>query len=127
MVDSFLFKIPGFASLLTVFGSEPGSRESCARTLSDGHILGISPGGTYEAQLGDNMYKLMWRARSGFAQVVKDAGGSIPIVPVFTQNIREAYKSFNIGVTRPFWSWFYDIQEVVVYLIMFYDEIKTSL
>ena len=62
----------------------------------------------YEAQIGDNMYKVMWRARDGFAQVVRDAGGSIPIIPVFTQNIREAYKSFNFGVTRPFWVWFYE-------------------
>merc|ERR1712098_382076 len=35
-------------------------------------------------------------------------GGSIPIIPVFTQNIREAYKSFNFGMTRPFWAWFYE-------------------
>ena len=76
--------------------------------LKAGHILGISPGGMYEAQIGDNMYKVMWRARDGFAQVVRDAGGSIPIIPVFTQNIREAYKSFNFGVTRPFWVWFYE-------------------
>ena len=54
------------------------------------------------------MYKVMWRARDGFAKVVKEAGGSVPIIPVFTQNVREAYKSFNFGVTRPFWTWFYE-------------------
>ena len=84
-------------------------RESCSSLLSAGHILGISPGGTYEAQLGDNSYKVLWRNREGFAHVIKEAGipGSIPIIPVFTQNIREAYKSFNHGVSKPFWEWFY--------------------
>ena len=83
-------------------------RDTCVDILKAGHLLGISPGGMYEAQIGDNMYKVMWRARDGFAQVVRDAGGSIPIIPVFTQNIREAYKSLNFGVTRPFWVWFYE-------------------
>jgi len=108
VIDKFLCKVPGVASLLKVFHCEPGSRDSCVAILRDGHILAISPGGMYEAQLGDNMYKVMWRARDGFAKVVKEAGGSVPIIPVFTQNVREAYKSFNFGVTRPFWTWFYE-------------------
>ena len=91
-----------FLSVFIVF------RESCAAILKAGHLLGISPGGMYEAQMGDNMYQVMWKARDGFAQVVKEAGGSIPIIPVFTQNIREAYKSFNFGMTRPFRAWFYE-------------------
>jgi len=108
VIDKFLSKVPGVASLLKVFHCEAGSRESCAAILKAGHLLGISPGGMYEAQMGDNMYQVMWKARDGFAQVVKEAGGSIPIIPVFTQNIREAYKSFNFGMTRPFWAWFYE-------------------
>jgi len=38
---------------------------------------------------------------SCWTEVVKSAGREIPIIPVFTQNVREAYKSFNIGVSRP--------------------------
>lgn len=108
VVDKLLCKLPGFASLMKVFDCEPGSRDSCTAILKAGHLLGISPGGTYEAQLGDNMYKVMWRARDGFAHVVRDAGGSIPIIPVFTQNVREAYKSFNFGFTRPFCVWLFE-------------------
>ena len=52
--------------------------------LQQGHLVGLSPGGTYEAQMGDNMYKLMWRARDGFARVVSEAG-EVPVIPVFTQ------------------------------------------
>ena len=45
-----------------------GSKESLVSLLQQGHLVGLSPGGTYEAQMGDNMYKLMWRARTGFAR-----------------------------------------------------------
>jgi len=109
VIDKFLSKLPGVGSLLQVFHCEASSRESCAAVLQAGHLLGISPGGMYEAQLGDNMYQVMWKARDGFAQVVKEAGDSIPIIPVFTQNIREAYKSFNFGLTRPVWAWLYQV------------------
>ena len=34
--------------------------------------------------MGDNMYKLMWRARDGFARVVSEVG-EVPVIPVFTQ------------------------------------------
>ena len=52
-----------------------GSQESLVSLLQQGHLVGLSPGGTYEAQMGDNMYKLMWRARRGFARVVEEVGG----------------------------------------------------
>ena len=70
-----------------------GSKESLVSLLQQGHLVGLSPGGTYEAQMGDNMYKLMWRARSGFARVVEEVG-EVPVIPVFTQNVREAYRTF---------------------------------
>ena len=33
-------------------------RESLVSLLRAGHLVGLSPGGTYEAQMGDNMYKV---------------------------------------------------------------------
>lgn len=112
IVDKMLESTPGFSSLLKTFECQSGTRESCVEILKNGHILGLSPGGMYEAQMGDNMYKVMWRARDGFARVVKSAGGEIPIIPVFTQNIREAYKSFNMGFTRHFWHWLHDTTRI---------------
>jgi len=35
--------------------------------------LAISPGGVYEAQFGNNYYRLMWKGRLGFAKVAMDA------------------------------------------------------
>jgi len=101
--DRFLFKIPGWASLLEAFGVIPGTVQSCATILKQNNLLGIAPGGVYEAQLGDNTYELLWKQRIGYAKAAIEA--QVPIIPVFTRNIREAFRSFNIG--RPFWRWIY--------------------
>jgi len=101
--DRFLFKIPGWANLLEAFGVIPGTVQSCAAILKQNDLLGIAPGGVYEAQLGDNTYELLWKHRIGYAKAAIEA--QVPIIPVFTRNIRESFRSFNIG--RPFWRWMY--------------------
>jgi len=111
VADKFLFSLPGFRSLMWAFQCQIGSQESLVSLLRQGHLVGLSPGGTYEAQMGDNMYKLMWRARSGFARVVEEVG-EVPVIPVFTQNVREAYKAFNHGFTKSFWLWLHDSRKI---------------
>jgi 1-acyl-sn-glycerol-3-phosphate acyltransferase len=37
----------------------------------------------------------MWKQRSGFAAVAFEAG--VPIIPVFTENIREAFVNLQTG------------------------------
>jgi len=101
--DRFLFKIPGWATLLEAYGVIPGTVQSCAALLKQNNLLAIAPGGVYEAQLGDNTYQLLWRQRLGYAKVAIEA--QVPIVPIFTRNIREAFRSFN--ACRPFWQWIY--------------------
>lgn len=101
--DRFLFKIPGWSSLLEAFGVIPGTVQSCAALLRKGNLLAIAPGGVYEAQLGDHNYELLWRQRLGFAKVAIEA--KVPIIPIFTRNIREAFRSFN--VCQSFWHWLY--------------------
>nr|CAG4637032.1 EOG090X06SH [Ceriodaphnia reticulata]SVE72955.1 EOG090X06SH [Ceriodaphnia reticulata] len=101
--DRFLFKIPGWSSLLEAFGVIPGTVQSCAALLRKGNLLAIAPGGVYEAQLGDNNYELLWRQRLGYAKVAIEA--KVPIIPIFTRNIREAFRSFNIF--QAFWQWLY--------------------
>jgi len=110
-VDKFLYRVPGFASLLDLFHARPTPRSGCLDLLKEGRLLALSPGGTYEAQLGDSRYGLVWRGRAGFAAVLQEAGG-VPVIPVFTQNLRQAYRVLNTGVTRPFWVWLYDKQRI---------------
>ena len=50
-------------------------------------MIGIAPGGAYESLFGDQNYPVMWQSRVGFAKVALKANK--PIIPVFTENIRE--------------------------------------
>ena len=112
----------GWSSLLEAFGVIPGTVQSCAALLKKGSLLAIAPGGVYEAQIGDHNYELFWRQRQGFAKVAIEAKVVIayfeiivlvdvhvdsilfsiqPIIPIFTRNIREAFRSCNIF--QSFW------------------------
>lgn len=73
VADRFLFKLPGFSIIADVMKVIPGTVQSCSAILKEGHMLGISPGGVYEAQFGDSYYELMWQKRMGFAKVALDA------------------------------------------------------
>jgi 1-acyl-sn-glycerol-3-phosphate acyltransferase len=95
VVDKFLFRVPGMRIILDVFCCTPGSVDSCAELLRQGALLGISPGGVYEAQFGDHSYAVLWRERLGFARAALQAG--VPVVPVFTENIREAFRVVPFG------------------------------
>ncbi|KAL0811839.1 hypothetical protein ABMA28_009266 [Loxostege sticticalis] len=91
VADRFLFKIPGWAALLEGLCVIPGTVQTCAGVLRSGNPLAISPGGVYEAQFGDHYYRLHWKSRMGFAKVAQEA--KVPIVPMFTQNVREAFRT----------------------------------
>ncbi|KAM4687365.1 DGAT1/2-independent enzyme synthesizing storage lipids isoform 1-T3 [Discoglossus pictus] len=91
--DHFVFKIPGFKPLLEVFNVIHGPKEECVKALRNGHLLAISPGGVREALFSDESYVIMWGKRTGFAQVAIDA--KVPIIPMFTQNVREGFRSLG--------------------------------
>ena len=56
------------------------------------------------AQFGTEYYELVWSGRVGFAKVAKQA--QVPIIPIFTQNIREAFRTVQLG--QGFFRWLYD-------------------
>ncbi|KAJ7338835.1 hypothetical protein JRQ81_012737 [Phrynocephalus forsythii] len=93
VIDHFLFKMPGIQQYLRVNNCIHPTREECVEILKKGNLVGIAPGGLREQNYGDHTYKLIWGKRKGFAQVAIDA--KVPIVPVFTQNIREAYRTYG--------------------------------
>ena len=47
----------------------------------------------YEAQFSDQRYEIEWKNRLGFARIALAAGKKVPVIPVFTQNIREAIRT----------------------------------
>lgn len=93
--DNFLFMIPGWRRLMKELKVLPGPAQECVKILKKGNILSISPGGVREAQFGDENYKLIWKNRIGFAKVAIEA--KVPIIPMFTMNIREAFVSMKVG------------------------------
>ncbi|XP_072898320.1 DGAT1/2-independent enzyme synthesizing storage lipids isoform X1 [Hemitrygon akajei] len=103
VADHFLFKLPGFKLLLEVFSVMHGPQEECVKALKNGHLLAISPGGVREALFSDETYRIFWRRRKGFAQVAIDA--QVPIIPMFTRNIREGFRIFGcFGICK----WLYE-------------------
>uniref|UniRef100_A0A670XP66 Transmembrane protein 68-like n=2 Tax=Pseudonaja textilis TaxID=8673 RepID=A0A670XP66_PSETE len=87
VADHSIFSIPGVKLISDVLQFMPGSQEECRKVLENGELLMISPGGVREALFSDENYTIIWRNRKGFAQVAIDA--KVPIIPIFTQNIRE--------------------------------------
>ncbi|KAJ6662121.1 hypothetical protein lerEdw1_012586 [Lerista edwardsae] len=79
------------------------SKAECVELLKAGKLVGIPPGGLREVNFSDNNYSLIWGNRTGFAQVALEA--KVPIIPMFTQNIRDAYWTVgNTWLTR----WLYE-------------------
>ena len=93
----------GWSLLMEVFKVIPGTVSSCSAILNEGDLLAIAPGGVYEAQFGNEYYELMWRNRLGFAKVAIQA--KVPVIPMFTQNIREGFRSVQWGYH--IWHWLY--------------------
>lgn len=93
--DRFLFKFPGWSIISDVMKVIPGTVQTCSAILKEGNMLSISPGGVYEAQFGDSYYELLWKKRMGFAKVALDA--KVSIVPLFTRNVREAFRTVSWG------------------------------
>ncbi|XP_041484811.1 transmembrane protein 68-like [Lytechinus variegatus] len=104
VADRFVYKLHGLKLLWRIFAVTTGNREDCVRILKEGNLLAIAPGGTREAYFSGNTYPLMWFQRKGFAQVTKEA--KVPIIPVFTQNCREAFRTPKLG--RNILRWLYE-------------------
>lgn len=93
------------STFLKAFHCTPGSQESLTEELKNGHIIGLSPGGVFEAQFGDSNYEIMWRKRVGFAKVALRT--KCPVIPIFTTNIRETFRTPGIfrKLLRPIYNW----------------------
>lgn len=99
LAERLLFEIPGLRELCLDVGAVPGTRDAALELLSQGHLVGVSPGGVREAIAGHGRaYELVWGKRLGFAHVALQAG--VDIIPAFAENIDEAYRSPGVHL-RP--------------------------
>jgi len=96
VADKFLFKIPGWKLLMEAMAVSPGTIESCVELLNRGEILCISPGGVREALFSDSRtYNMLWRQRYWFVKIALQT--RVPIIPMFTENCREAFRTPRLG------------------------------
>lgn len=88
---AFLFKTPGLRLLMNVMQSTSGTVQQIAELLQAGEVVSVAPGGIREAQFSNEYYELVWNGHLGFAKAA--CLGKAPIIPVFTQNVREAFRT----------------------------------
>ncbi|CAG2054887.1 unnamed protein product [Timema podura] len=105
-----IFFFIGFSIISEALKVIPGTLQTCSNILKTNHLLAISPGGVYEAQFGNAYYKLMWKKRMGFAKVALEA--KVPIIPVFTTNIRESFRS--VSLARRLWLKIYTLTKLPI-------------
>lgn len=78
--DRFHFGVPGWRQLLERYGVVVGSRETCAALMRQGQHVLVFPGGGREVfKRKGEAYELIWKARTGFAQMA--INHEYPIVP----------------------------------------------
>lgn len=103
VVDRLATKMPGWSAMLETSDVVTDTIEDCSRILKQNNLLAIAPGGMYECQFSHD-YELKWRNRTGFAKVALDA--KVPIIPMYCQNIREAYITMSWGQFLGKWVYF---------------------
>jgi len=96
VVDRCLNMMPCLDMFRTHMRVGAFSKVKIAGLLEEGELVGVAPGGGREC-LFDSNCSVMWNNRTGFAKV---AGlTQVPIIPVYTENIRLAYKTMNTGAS----------------------------
>ncbi|XP_034981085.1 monoacylglycerol/Diacylglycerol O-acyltransferase [Zootoca vivipara] len=109
IADNGLYLLPGLRPVLDIFHCLKGNKDECVKILKKGHLLGVAPGGLREGNFSDENYNLVWGKRTGFAQVALQA--KVPIIPMFTQNLREAYRTY--GKISPL-KWLYEKTRMLI-------------
>jgi len=103
IVDRCLPLLPGFENVQKYLKASAGGKGYCVDVLENGELLAVAPGGSREA-LFDECYSANWGERKGFAKVALLTGA--PIIPIFTENIREAYCTMSTG--RKIWRYLFE-------------------
>jgi len=103
VVDKTFQNMPLWEEAQRHFKMTSNGKGYCVDLLENGELLGVAVGGAKEACF-DSDYSADWGNRNGFAKVALFTG--VPIIPIFTENIREAYCTLSIG--RDVWKHLYE-------------------
>ncbi|KAH7644246.1 transmembrane protein 68-like protein [Dermatophagoides farinae] len=91
----------------------PGSVNDCVQMLNNGSMVALSPGGLREAMFSDHHhYETKFSGRLGFARIAKET--QVPIIPIFTRNIREAFR--QVPIMKNFVKFIYNRYRIPLFL-----------
>ncbi|XP_003739180.1 transmembrane protein 68-like, partial [Galendromus occidentalis] len=119
--EKSFFENPFLKQFWKLLGCSSG-RQEFLEDLKNGHLRGVAPGGGHEAMFSKN-YKLVWRSRSGFAKIAKEAG--VPVVPMFTRNIQHGLLQLEFLRSETVQRW-YDSTRFPIVLPTFYLPVKMT-
>lgn len=96
--DDRIFQIPGLRRLAAQVGLEPASPEAGERLLRSGEILGVAPGGMWEAlRPREERRRSRWESRRGFVRLALRTG--TPMVLAACPAADEIYEVYRSRVT----------------------------
>ncbi len=85
------FRVPGWGPLLKRWGAVEGNPDNCTQLMQAGQPVLVFPGGAREvAMRKDEVHKLVWKKRTGFARMAIEHG--YDIIPFASAGCDEAYR-----------------------------------
>jgi len=89
--DRVHFRVPGWGPLLKRWGAVEGNPDNCTQLMQAGQPVLVFPGGAREvAMRKDEVHKLVWKQRTGFARMAIEHG--YDIIPFASAGCDEAYR-----------------------------------
>jgi len=89
--DRLHFDVPGWGKLLTRWGAVEGTPANCTQLMESGQHVLVFPGGAREvAMRKDEIHKLVWKQRTGFARMAIQHG--YDIIPFASAGCDMTYK-----------------------------------
>ncbi|CAH1255116.1 TMEM68 [Branchiostoma lanceolatum] len=113
MTDRFMFSIPGLSFMMDAMGVHRGEPDHCVKLLKEGKLLAPGAGGC--GRLCSDTSTTASSGSTGWASQMWRKGPDVPIFPMFTQNLREVFRTPRFGI--PFLEWVYEKTRMPVVLI----------
>ena len=89
--DRLHFRVPGWGALVKRWGAGEGNPDNCTALMQSGQPVLVFPGGAREvAMRKDEVHKLVWKNRTGFARLAIEHG--YDIIPFASAGCDQAYR-----------------------------------
>lgn len=94
--DRLHFQVPGWGKLLQRWGAVEGNPDNCRALMQSGQFVLVFPGGAREvAMRRDEVHRLVWKQRTGFARMAIENG--YDIIPFASAGCDRTYRVLYDG------------------------------